>query len=311
MSTRGTRSARRRSLALHAGVIAGAVAAVAADRRLQRVRTVETPVVIGAIAAGWYAVVAALERRHPYRSSWTEPRDADETVDRTFLVTAFATNLLSQPVGNAIAARSRLDLGLRRLPVPLAVATSVLAYDLAHTLLHRLGHEWGPAWQVHSVHHSPTRLYWLNATRFHAIELVVDGIVEAAILGVLGMSRDQHIGHLAVRALYGQLQHCNVEVDSGPLDRVFSTPDLHRWHHSVVYEEGDTNFGAITSLWDQLLGSFFRPAEPFTGSTGIGRMPEFPTTYAALQRTPFGWDEIRERNAATWYAPLPASSSGR
>jgi sterol desaturase/sphingolipid hydroxylase (fatty acid hydroxylase superfamily) len=282
-------------------VLVGASVSVALDRRLRRIRPIETPVVVGVVAAGWYAVLASMERRVPFRSDWNAPRDGDPAVDRGFVVTTFACNLVSQPVGNAVARRCGWDLGLRRLPTPVAVVVSVSLYDLAHTLVHRLGHEWGPAWQVHSVHHSPTRLYWLNATRFHVVEAVLDGIVEAAIVGVLGLSRDQHIGHLAVRALYGQLQHSNVEVDSGPLDRVFSTPDLHRWHHSVDYDEGDTNFGAVTSVWDQLLGSFFRPSAPFGGTTGIGRMPAFPSGYAQLQRVPFEWAEIRDRNADTWY----------
>jgi sterol desaturase/sphingolipid hydroxylase (fatty acid hydroxylase superfamily) len=308
MSSLVGRGARVRSVALHLGVIAGAAAAVSLDRRLRRVTKVEPPVVVGAAAAGWYSIIAAMERRHPYRPSWNESRDADVAVDGAFVASTFAVSLVSQPLGGAMAARIGLDLGLRRLPAPVAVTISVAAYDLAHTLLHRLGHEWGPAWQLHSVHHSPTRLYWMNATRFHVLETTVDGIVEAFILGVLGMSRDQHTGHLAVRALYGQLQHCNVDVDSGVLDRVFSTPDLHRWHHSVDYDEGDTNFGAVTSVWDQLLGSFFRPASPFNGTTGIGRMPNFPTGYLELQRTPFKWSDIRDRNADTWYVVQSAGS---
>jgi len=307
MSLRGRRSPRLRSIAVHAGVIGGATLTVALDRRLQRVRRSGSPLVVGVVAAGWYAAIAGLERRHPYRRAWNESRDGDTVADRWFLATTLATGLVSQPLGGAIARRCGLDLGLRRLPTPVAVTISVAAYDLAHTLHHRLAHEWGPAWQVHSVHHSPSRLYWLNATRFHVLEVVLDGVVEAVVVGVLGLSRDQHIGHLAVRALYGQLQHCNVELDSGPLDFVFSTPDLHRWHHSVDYDEGDTNFGAITSVWDQLLGSFFRPAESFPGTTGIGRMPDFPTGYLELQRTPFEWSDLRDRNADTWYAPEPPS----
>lgn len=185
--------------------------------------------------------------------------------------------------------------------MPLGVALSVAIYDLTHTLHHRLAHGWGPAWRVHSVHHSPERLYWLNAARFHVLEALWDGVMESFVLGVLGPNRDQQVGHLAVRALYGQLQRCNVDLDSGPLDLVFSTPDLHRWHHSVVYVEGDTNFGAVTSVWDQLLSSFLRPPAPFAGRTGVGRMPDFPTGFAELQRAPLEWSRIRRRNAATWY----------
>lgn len=306
MSTLPRRAARVRSWALHAGVMGGAALAVVVDRRSRRTRLGDTPIAVGLVAVGWYAAVAALERRNPYREDWNEPRDGDAAADRVFMATTFATALLSEPVGRGLSRRTGIDLGLRRLPAPVGVAISVAVYDLAHTLHHRLAHEWGPAWRVHSVHHSPERLYWLNATRFHALEALWDGVIESVVLGVLGLSRDQQVGHLAVRALYGQLQHCNIDLESGALDRAFSTPDLHRWHHSVLYEEGDTNFGAITSVWDQLLGSFLRPTEPFAGRTGVGRMPDFPTGYLELQRVPADWPAIRERNAATWYAPEAA-----
>ena len=36
---------------------------------------------------------------------------------------------------------------------------------------HRLFHEWHYGWRFHSVHHSSPRLYFLNATRFHFIDL--------------------------------------------------------------------------------------------------------------------------------------------
>ena len=35
-----------------------------------------------------------------------------------------------------------------------------------------------------------------------------------------------------------------------------ATPDLHRWHHSTVYEEGDSNYGAVTSVWDRVFGTY-------------------------------------------------------
>lgn len=305
------RARRARSWVLHAGVAAGAALSVAVDRRVRRSVPGETPLAVGVVAAGWYAVIAALERRHPYRTGWNDPRDDDTTADLAFMATTFGTALVSEPLGRAAARRTGFDLRLRRLPTPVAVVASVALYDLTHTLHHRLAHEWGPAWRVHSVHHSPERLYWLNATRFHALEALWDGVIESFLLGVLGLSRDQQIGHLAVRALYGQLQHCNIDLESGPLDRVFSTPDLHRWHHSVVYEEGDNNFGAITSAWDQLLGSFLRPPAPFDGRTGVGRMPDFPTGYLDLQRVPADWATIRERNAATWYGREPADAAVR
>jgi sterol desaturase/sphingolipid hydroxylase (fatty acid hydroxylase superfamily) len=198
-------------------------------------------------------------------------------------------------------------LPLRSLPAPVAVPVAIAAYDLFHASFHRLFHEWGPGWTIHAVHHSPKRLYWFNAMRFHAVETLIDTVVETMIGAVLPLSADQQVGYVIMRGTYGQFQHCNIALDSGPLNRVFSTPDLHRWHHSVVYAEGDTNYGAITSVWDQLFGSYFHPDRPLESEMGVGRMPEFPTSWRQLQLVPLQWARIKQRNAATWYEEAPAA----
>jgi sterol desaturase/sphingolipid hydroxylase (fatty acid hydroxylase superfamily) len=108
--------------------------------------------------------------------------------------------------------------------------------------------------------------------------------------------------HGVARATYGQLQHLNAEVDSAMLDYVFSTPDLHRWHHSEIYEEGDNNYGAVVSVWDRLFGTFFRPDRPLDSTLGVGRMPRFPQRLRELLATPFRWSAIKADNAETWYA---------
>ena len=189
-----------------------------------------------------------------------------------------------------------------RLPIPVAVAIAVAAYDLVHSRLHQLGHVWGPGWRVHSAHHSPKGLYWINAGRFHAAELLIDSPFGGLVIGRLGLSRDQHIACQTVRLTYGQLQHCNIDLRSGPLDHLFSTPDIHRWHHSTIYAEGNTNYGAITTIWDKLFGTFYRPADrDGPDELGVGRMPDFPQRCWELQRVPVDWARIRERNADTWF----------
>jgi hypothetical protein len=35
---------------------------------------------------------------------------------------------------------------------------------------------------------------------------------------------------------------------------------------------------------------------------GIGRMPEFPQRFWALERVPLEWSRIRDANAETWFA---------
>ncbi len=261
-----------------------------------------------AIFPVWYAMLALLERRRPHEQEWN-PGAAEMRTDGAFFGGVTVAALTGQAVGAGLAPRlgvaARGGAGGGRLVPRLGIAggvvASIAAFDLVHYSLHRLGHEWGPAWKFHSVHHSPNRLHIFNATRFHPVESFIEGTLEGAVLAVAGLSESQHVAHGVARATYGQLQHCNIDLDSGPLDHVFATPDLHRWHHSEVYAEGDTNYGAVTSVWDRLFGSFFRPSRGFDADLGIGRMPDFPQRFFGLLSVPFRWSAIKERNAATWY----------
>ena len=290
---------RATSLGLHAMIGAGAVTAVAIDRRLRPHTRHSADISFAAVTLSLYGVYRTLERRIPFKEEWLKDHN-DYVPDSVFNL----SSVTSVPVSKAIThfVPTRQKGGVANLPDPVAVAIGVLAYDFFHYWLHRLGHEWGPAWKLHSVHHSAKRLYWFNALRFHVGETYIDQIGEQLIVKALGMSEDQHVAYLSLRGAYGQFQHANIEVSSGVLDRVFSTPDLHRWHHSTIYSEGDTNYGAITSLWDQVFGSFYRPKRAFDSDVGVGRMPDFPESWIELQQAPLHWDQIRERNAATWYA---------
>lgn len=302
-----------RSWALHGLVVAGAAGAVVLDRRLRRSgRGGRRPIAPFAVAVGYHAVLQAVESRHPHDEAW-RPSRPEVLVDLGFAASSMAAAGAGQALGDALRGGSS-DAGAPRraglLPTAPGAVLAVAGYDLIHSQLHRLGHEWGPGWRVHSVHHSPARLYWFNASRFHVIEMLVEGVLEGFLIGLLGLTRDQHVAYTTVRVTYGQLQHCNIDLRSGALDHVFSTPDLHRWHHSTVYEEGDTNYGAVTSIWDKAFGTWFRPADrTCPDQLGVGRMPDFPTRFGDLQRVPFDWAAIKERNAETW--DVPEGSSAR
>lgn len=297
---------RRRSFGLHALWVALVLGANRLDRGM---RAKGAPPGTGLLVTvvGWNGLILVLERRRPFRPEWNPPGDEIRT-DGAFFLSSTTAALTGQAVGAALAHRLRSRPGsagreprIGRLGIAGGVVASLLTSDLVHYSLHRLGHEWGPAWKFHSVHHSPERLHIFNATRFHPVEQAVEGVLEGLSLGAVGFSTAQHLTHSTARATYGQLQHANIDVDSGPLDHVFATPDLHRWHHSEIYAEGDTNYGAVISVWDRLLGTFFRPARAFDAKLGVGRMPSFPQRFGELLGAPFRWAAIKERDAETWY----------
>jgi sterol desaturase/sphingolipid hydroxylase (fatty acid hydroxylase superfamily) len=61
-------------------------------------------------------------------------------------------------------------------------------------------------------------------------------------------------------AVHGLLQHANVDMHHGPLNWIFATADLHRWHHSRDVMESNTNFGSNLILWDVVFGTRYLPS---------------------------------------------------
>ncbi len=66
----------------------------------------------------------------------------------------------------------------------------------------------------------------------------------------------------------GFFQHSNVDVHLGPLNWIVAGPELHRWHHSRIVRESETNFGNNLIVWDALFGTRFLP-ERQVGELGL------------------------------------------
>ena len=69
------------------------------------------------------------------------------------------------------------------------------------------------------------------------------------------------LGHgLAVFGM-AALQHGNVRLPErleAWLQPVLVTTDMHRIHHSMVFEQANSNYGAVLSVWDRLFGTYAR-----------------------------------------------------
>ena len=87
-------------------------------------------------------------------------------------------------------------------------------------------------------------------------------------------------------AINGFFQHSNCAVRLGPLNYIVSGPELHRWHHSKLPSESDTNFGNNLIVWDSLFGTRFLPRDREVGPLGLLNR-SYPTGFAAQMTTPF------------------------
>ncbi len=275
-----------------------AVAALAAAALWGADSGLSQPLLFAGVLPVAYAVIGVAERVRPYRREWTRSQ-GDVGTDVAHLV--FTGMLTSELVrvsvyGGAFTAavwladRTSGGLWPRQWPLLAQLALALLVAEFGHYWFHRLSHQRPLIWRVHATHHSALRLYWLNATRFHPIDLFALIALQTAPLILLGADARALTAYGLFSAAYGQLQHANVWLDSGRLRWLFSTPELHRWHHSTIAAEGNANYGAVLSTWDLLFGTYFWPRHrAFVGPVGLHDMPDFPRGYVGQLLSPFRW----------------------
>jgi ornithine lipid hydroxylase len=255
---------------------------------------------------GFYTLIALLERSFPHRREWNRSHgDVRTDVFHLLFTGAAAQALVAALVLGPLTLLSVWVASVAGAPLwptgwpPLAqLGLALVLGELGHYAFHRISHEVPLVWRVHAAHHSATRLYWLNATRFTVLDLFLLIGCESIPLALLGAGAAALGPYFVFRAVYGQLQHCNVDMPTPRwIDWLWSSPNVHRWHHSTNSKEGNHNYGAVLNVWDHAFGSFFRPAVPFAGPVGIGQLPDFPAGYLAQQLSPFRWGRIRRANA--------------
>lgn len=138
-------------------------------------------------------------------------------------------------------------------------ATELVALlDFIAYWMHRLFHT-TRLWAFHAIHHSSEDLDWLSSVRTHPINDLVNRVVPAIIVLLLGFSPLLLAGALPFFALYGVLLHANVDWDFGPLRYVIASPRFHRWHHTGEAEGRDKNFAGLLPVWDLLFGTWYMP----------------------------------------------------
>ncbi|MSU62823.1 MAG: hypothetical protein EXS31_10570 [Pedosphaera sp.] len=179
-------------------------------------------------------------------------------------------------------------------PVWAQVALMILVADFLRYWLHVACHRFPFLWRLHSVHHSPKKLYWLNVGRFHPLERALQFLFDALPFMFLGVGEEVLVLFFVFHSVNGFFQHCNVRLRFGWLNYVISSAELHRWHHSKVIDESNANYGNHIILWDLLFGTWFLPKDRQVGELGL-RNPEYPLDFSSQIKTPFvgGIDHVQ------------------
>ncbi|MRV73521.1 hypothetical protein GJ700_17550 [Duganella sp. FT92W] len=213
-------------------------------------------------AAVTLVLAMVLERVAPFRPEWN--RDDSDTGTDWFSMAALLAVI--DPVLKwagpmlVIVMYGRLDVANNLfpagLPFVLQVAVAALIAEFGYYWAHRLHHSRPALWWLHALHHGSGRLYTVNNFRLHPLNYAVNYACGMLPLLAIGTPADVLYGYLALTYPVLMLQHANLPLRSGWLNYVFSTNEVHRWHHSAVSGEGDTNFGRSLVFWDIIFGTF-------------------------------------------------------
>jgi sterol desaturase/sphingolipid hydroxylase (fatty acid hydroxylase superfamily) len=298
------------SMTIFPVVLGGAIAATVALMAggVNPVAAMAAPLLVA------YLIVASCERGLPFYESWKRSK-ADIHVDvGHFVVSGIITLELLRPamlllavaIGGWLAPRFGGALWPAGWPLVAQLVLALVVGEFFMYWAHRLGHEVELLWRFHAVHHSAPRLYFLNAVRFHPVDLAISNYAPFVPLVALGAGVEVLALFGLFTGVHGIFQHANLPLRLGPLNWFFSMAELHRWHHSRLLEESNTNYGQNLIVWDVVFGTRFLPKDRQPPEDiGIADMPAFPMDYLGQLVSPLRWGRIkRESAAAVATAPL-------
>ena len=252
-----------------------------------------------------YTVVIIGERVYPYVPEWHHNHD-DVATDLAWGGTGIATGGLFRTfalivggfLGRQLSGWFGSALWPTHWPLVAQLILALVVVEFSHYGLHRWQHEWDWMWRFHATHHSSPRLYWLNAVRFHFVDTGLINVGYTLPLVVLGAPPEIFTLWIVTASVHGICQHAKMQIRIGPLNWVFSMAELHRWHHSRLERESNTNYGQNLIVWDIIFGTRFLPKdrEP-PADIGISKLDAFPMTWWQQLISPLVWRRIKSDSA--------------
>lgn len=253
-----------------------------------------------------FIIIPILERVQPYREDWNRNHgDVGTDIIHLFVSNGLIVNLekpllIAALVGLTawLAATLGGSLWPDQWPLLAQLFLMLLIAEFGRYWVHLAAHKLPWLWRLHAVHHSPNRLYFLNAGRFHPLEKILFQLPEVVPFILLGTNIETIALYFTFNTIHGFFQHSNIQLRLGWLNYVFSLPELHRWHHSKKIEESDRNFGNNLIIWDLVFGTYFNPKECEVEEIGLLNT-EYPKGYMQQLAAPFADRDISKPEGYT------------
>lgn len=230
-----------------------------------------------------------LERARPHEAAWlVSDGQIWNDIGHTLLTKGFS-QVLATSLSMAAISQTQLFTSSEwpsELPFLIQVILGLVIAELGLYWAHRLAHEWWPIWCWHAVHHSVTKLWFVNTGRFHLFDSLWKSSFALTLGLIAGAPKQIIMWVLAITPFIGFLTHCNVRMECGWLNWFFNTPQLHRWHHSRNATEGNSNYGENLVIWDIVFGTRYLPKH-MNPPANIGCDDPVPTKFLGQLAYPF------------------------
>lgn len=204
----------------------------------------------------WEAAAPRRQRTYARQARW--PHNITLVVIDTIVVRLLAPGAA---VAVALAAEARGWGLLNMVPLPgwAAFLLGVGLLDLAIYFQHVMFHAVPALWRLHRVHHADQDFDVTTGIRFHPIEILISIVIKCAAVTAIGASPLAVLVFEVLLNATAMFNHANASVPAWAerwVRWLIVTPDMHRVHHSVLYDESSSNFGFNVPWWDRVFGTY-------------------------------------------------------
>lgn len=126
-------------------------------------------------------------------------------------------------------------------------------------LVHIIEHKVKFLWRFHIIHHADNNVDVTSALRHHPVESILRGAFFFMGIFVSGAPMYAVMIFQTLLITAAQITHANISLPKWldvAVSYIFVSPNMHKVHHHWKQPFTDSNYGAILSIWDRLLGTY-------------------------------------------------------
>ncbi|MFZ4770005.1 MAG: sterol desaturase family protein [Ferruginibacter sp.] len=126
-------------------------------------------------------------------------------------------------------------------------------------LVHITEHKLPFLWRFHVIHHADNNVDVTTGLRHHPIESILRGLFFFIGIFVSGAPMFAVMIFQTILIIATAFTHANISLPKWldkSLSYVIISPNMHKVHHHWKQPYTDSNYGAVLSIWDRLLGTY-------------------------------------------------------